>query len=147
MHEHAEIFKALGDETRLRIACLLAHADRPLCLCELVDSLEVTQYNISRHLKVLEQAGLVERLKEGRWAYFSLSSGQGALGGHLRRAILSLPQEALAKERGELEKRLATRRAGRCTQGIQKEYLRGAQKTGAEASLKPSKQGTDHGEG
>lgn len=126
MQRYAEMFKALGEETRLRIACLLALGGRPLCLCELVDSLEVTQYNISRHLKVLEHAGLVERLKEGRWAYFTLSSGHGAFGDHLRRALLSLPQEAMARERGELEKRLATRRAGRCTQGIQKEYLRGS---------------------
>jgi ArsR family transcriptional regulator len=131
MQQSAEVFKALGDETRLRIACLLAHGGRPLCLCELVDSLEVTQYNISRHLKVLEQAGLVERLKEGRWAYFTLSSGRGAFGDHLRRALLSLPQEAMARDRGELSKRLAMRTGGKCTLGIQKARLRGSSKDGS----------------
>jgi len=73
-----DIFKALSDETRLRILHLFIKSGEELCVCELTDSLEVTQYNVSRHLKVLATAGLLNREKEGRWVYFRLAQPSGA---------------------------------------------------------------------
>ena len=54
-----EIFQALADPTRIRIVHLLAHTGEEACLCELVDSLMEPQYKLSRHLKILRQAGLL----------------------------------------------------------------------------------------
>src|SRR5215468_5220203 len=60
--------KAAGEETRLRILCLLAEAE--LTVSELTDILRQSQPRISRHLKLLAEAQLVERFREGSWAFF-----------------------------------------------------------------------------
>ena len=60
--------KAIGEETRLRILCLLAEAE--LTVSELTEILRQSQPRISRHLKLLAEARLVERFREGSWAFF-----------------------------------------------------------------------------
>lgn len=69
----AAIFRALGDPARVRIVNLLAGSDDPVCVCELVSPLELSQPTVSHHLKKLTDAGLLEREQRGRWAYYSLS--------------------------------------------------------------------------
>ena len=64
-------FRALGDETRLRIVALLAHGE--LCVCHLERALGISQPNASRHLGLLRAAGLVDARREGTWVYYSLS--------------------------------------------------------------------------
>ena len=66
------VFRALGDETRLRIVALLAHGE--LCVCHLVSALELSQPNVSRHLAALRGADLVEVRREGGWAYYRLAA-------------------------------------------------------------------------
>jgi ubiquinone/menaquinone biosynthesis C-methylase UbiE len=66
--------KAAGDGTRLRILCLLGEAE--LTVSELTEILRQSQPRISRHLKLLAEAGLVERFREGSWAFFR-RTGQG----------------------------------------------------------------------
>lgn len=58
------LFKALGEPTRLKIIKLLA--DRELCVCDLEEIMQISQPRISQHLKVLKQAGLVTERKEGQ---------------------------------------------------------------------------------
>lgn len=65
-------FKALADANRLRILKLLA--DREMCVCEVMVTLEMTQSNASHHLGILEREGLVRKRREGKWALYSLSS-------------------------------------------------------------------------
>ena len=60
-----DVFQALSDSTRLRIVRLMAVTNEEACLCELVDSLLEPQYKLSRHLKILRQAGLLDSEKEG----------------------------------------------------------------------------------
>jgi ArsR family transcriptional regulator len=70
-----ELLQALGDKTRLRIMRLLVSLPKEeACLCEFSDSLREAEYNVSRHLKVLRQSGLLEAEKEGRWVYHRLVS-------------------------------------------------------------------------
>jgi ArsR family transcriptional regulator, arsenate/arsenite/antimonite-responsive transcriptional repressor len=64
-------FRALSDETRLRIVDLLRGGER--CVCELTDALDLGQSLLSFHLKTLKDAGLVTDRREGRWAYYALS--------------------------------------------------------------------------
>lgn len=64
-------FRALGDESRLRIVDLLRGGER--CVCELTDALEVGQSLLSFHLKTLKDAGLVTDRRDGRWAYYALA--------------------------------------------------------------------------
>src|SRR5947209_17956131 len=67
--------KAAGEGTRLRILALLAEAE--LTVSDLTDILRQSQPRISRHLKLLAEAGLVERFREGTWAFFRLAERGG----------------------------------------------------------------------
>ena len=68
-----EILKAAGEPTRLRLLALLSHGD--LTVTDLTDILGQSQPRISRHLKLLAEAALVDRYQEGAWAFFRLSQG------------------------------------------------------------------------
>lgn len=70
MRKHVEIFKALGQSTRMKILKALAEAD--MCVCELEEVLEMNQPRISQHLKILREAGLVSERSEGPWRIYSL---------------------------------------------------------------------------
>ena len=72
-----EILKAAGEPTRLRLLALLSHGD--LTVTDLTDILGQSQPRISRHLKLLAEAALVDRYQEGAWAFFRLSQGGGAV--------------------------------------------------------------------
>ncbi len=76
--------KAAGEETRLRILALLGKGE--LSVSDLTDILGQSQPRISRHLKLLVEAGLVERHREGAWAFFRLADGAPAA---MLRPILS----------------------------------------------------------
>ena len=65
-----QFFKALGNESRLRIVGLLAQGERSVQ--ELVALLGLSEPTVSHHLKKLLDTGLLEREQRGRWAYFSL---------------------------------------------------------------------------
>jgi len=66
-----EIFKALGDPTRLRIVQMLAQHGE-MCVCRIVDELEMNQPTVSHHMAKLKQAGLLDARKEGQWIHYSL---------------------------------------------------------------------------
>ena len=66
-----EVFKALGDPTRLRIVQLLARHGET-CVCKIVDDLEMNQPAVSFHMAKLKQAGLLSARKQGQWIYYSL---------------------------------------------------------------------------
>ena len=76
--------KAAGEETRLRVLALLSEAE--LTVSDLTDILRQSQPRISRHLKLLTEAGLVERFREGTWAFFRLAEHGG--GASVARALL-----------------------------------------------------------
>lgn len=69
--EMLSIFKALSEETRLRILSLIW--DDELCVCEIESSLELTQSKASRHLTVLKSAGILCCTKKAQWAYYKIS--------------------------------------------------------------------------
>ena len=68
----ADGFRALADPARVRIMNALATSDGPVCICDLVEPLALSQPTVSHHMKKLADAGLVDREQRGRWAYFSL---------------------------------------------------------------------------
>lgn len=70
----ADLFKSLSEPVRLRILYLLSNTEPELCVCDLVDVLEVPQGTISRHLTHLRLSGLVEDRREGVWVYYRLAS-------------------------------------------------------------------------
>jgi ArsR family transcriptional regulator, arsenate/arsenite/antimonite-responsive transcriptional repressor len=70
--EHvAPLLKALADPVRLRLMSLVAsHEGGEACVCELNDAFELSQPTVSHHMKVLHDAGLVDRDKRGVWVYY-----------------------------------------------------------------------------
>jgi ArsR family transcriptional regulator len=64
------LFRALGDETRLRLVALLSHGE--LCVCHLQEALALAQPHISRHLALLRAAGIVADRRQGPWVYYRL---------------------------------------------------------------------------
>ena len=66
-----EIFKAFGDETRIRIFNLLR--DGELCVCEIETILGITQSNASRHLNKLRAAGIITYEKKSQWVYYRMN--------------------------------------------------------------------------
>ncbi len=71
MHNITQTFKALSDETRLRILSLMKEG--AICVCDIAESLGMTQPNISFHLSMLKEAGLIKDRKNGRWVHYSLN--------------------------------------------------------------------------
>ena len=90
MEQVLAALRAAGESTRLRLLALCAHSD--LTVSELVQILGQSQPRISRHLKLLCEAGLLERNREGSWAYFRLPS-RGPVADFGRQLVDSIPGE------------------------------------------------------
>jgi len=73
LKELALIFKALGDESRLKIVLALMALER-LCACQLTQILKLSGATISRHMDILIHSGLVSSHKEGKWVYYHLKT-------------------------------------------------------------------------
>ena len=118
MHEIIAVGQAIVDPTRVRIIASLRRGE--LCVCELVDALEINQSTLSGHLQVLRQTGLVTTRKEGRWIYYSLTDQKTAL----IEALFSNMQPdggtdpRLRRDSRRIERRLAIRKNGRCVLGF-----------------------------
>ncbi|MGA8358123.1 MAG: metalloregulator ArsR/SmtB family transcription factor, partial [Xanthobacteraceae bacterium] len=99
--------KAAGEATRLRILALLAEAE--LTVSDLTDILRQSQPRLSRHLRLLAEAGLVERFREGSWAFFRLAERGG--GADIARALIERLDSADATIIRDRERLTAVRAA------------------------------------
>jgi ArsR family transcriptional regulator len=73
MREFINVMKALSDPNRVKIVKLLQR--RVLCVCEIKEALGLAQSTASKHLKILEEAGIVTYLKDGLWVNYQLTDG------------------------------------------------------------------------
>jgi ArsR family transcriptional regulator len=73
--ELERLFKALADRHRVQILNLLAGAEDAVCVCKLMPALRLAQPTVSYHLKLLVDAGLLERERRGRFSYYRLVAG------------------------------------------------------------------------
>ena len=73
MKEFLKVMKAASDPTRVKMLKLLQK--RTLCVCEIHTALETAQSTTSKHLKILEDAGLIVSKKDGLWVNYTLSDG------------------------------------------------------------------------
>ncbi|HOD93783.1 MAG TPA: metalloregulator ArsR/SmtB family transcription factor [Clostridia bacterium] len=78
------VFKALSDENRLKILDLLSDGQK--CACIILEKLDITQPTLSHHMKILFEAGLIDKLRQGKWTHYSLSKK----GGHIPRRLADL---------------------------------------------------------
>jgi len=111
------IARALGDPTRVRILAALRNGE--LCVCELVDALDISQSSLSSHLQICRQAGAVTTRKESRWIYYSLSTRYGLLIERIFSELLIAGSDRqLRRDARRLKKRLQMREGGRCVVGF-----------------------------
>jgi len=73
MREFIKVMKALSDPNRVKMVKMLQH--RTLCVCEIQAALGLAQSTASKHLKILEEAGLITYAKEGLWVNYRLADG------------------------------------------------------------------------
>ncbi len=121
LRQAAPLLRLLGDARRLRLLRLLL-AQTEWCVCELVDALELPQYEVSRHLSALRKAGLVNDRRDGLWAYYSIadSAQQDPFVSELLKLVkerLKDPKQA-AEDVLRLRQRLGLRVAGQCVVGF-----------------------------
>lgn len=73
MKDFIKVMKALRDPNRVKIVKMLQHGE--LCVCEIQEALGVSQPTVSKHVKILEEAGLLDSRKDGLWVHYSLNNG------------------------------------------------------------------------
>lgn len=120
MENYINRYRALSDETRMRIMFLLNYAQEVLCVCEIMDSLDISQYNTSRHLNILKTAGLVKKKKKGTWAFYSLAVPFNKFHKALLLSLSSIPREQFSDDIKRFKKRFSMRKNGKCVMGMQK---------------------------
>jgi ArsR family transcriptional regulator len=73
MKDFIKVMKALSDPNRVKIIKMLQH--KSMCVCEMREALQVSQPSVSKNLKILEDAGLVDYKKDGLWVDYYLTDG------------------------------------------------------------------------
>jgi ArsR family transcriptional regulator len=92
-----QLFQALGDSTRLRILGLLLTGE--VCVCDIHESLKLSQPKVSRHLAYLRRAGLVETRRQGLWVHYRLATQGDPVIGAVRDAVTHALTHAPAVQR------------------------------------------------
>ena len=98
-HDAAGIFKALGDENRIRILKTLRSGEK--CACKLLEELNISQPTLSHHMKILCDAGIVLGRREGKWIHYSICcNGVRQIRGLLKELLSAehIPAECGCKE-------------------------------------------------
>ena len=95
MKQFIKVMKALSDLNRVKIVKMLQH--KLMCVCELQQALQISQPSVSKHLKILEEAGLVDYRKDGLWVNYYLTDGMkspyaSSLMGNLRHWLEDDPE-------------------------------------------------------
>lgn len=72
--EYAPVFKALSDETRLKIIDMLSCGE--MCACHILEELSISQSTLSYHMKILSDSGLVNARRDGAWMRYTLNKGR-----------------------------------------------------------------------
>jgi len=111
MDQWVQLFKALADETRLRIMVLLTQGE--LCVCDLMDVLEEPQSKISRHLSYLKHSGLTYSKRVGVWMHYGLRETADERCDHLVR-FLSEELLPLPQSRKDIDRLRQLKREGAC---------------------------------
>lgn len=107
MDEYLAVIKSLSEKTRIRILAVL-HQAKEVCVSEIVEVLEESQYKVSRHLKVLQEAGMVVGKKRGRWTYYQLNDSKVPFNKQLMKAVQDISSDILQEDLERLRKKLGS---------------------------------------
>jgi len=115
--QYLDALKALAEPHRLRLCWLLIHVDQKVTVAEAMDVIGETQYNVSRNLKMLFKAGLLDQEKNGKWVYYTLAEQTEKHWQLLVDSIRQLPANQFESVAGRCKLRLAMRVNGECVIG------------------------------
>ena len=136
MDQLAQLFKALSEETRLRIVMLLTYGE--LCVCDLMVVLDEPQSKVSRHLAYLKHSGMTQSKRVDVWMHYWLNESEDgickALIDFLREHLSHLPQF-----RGDMERLLELKKQGGCKAALKLRMRRRTRKTRRETRRFPSR--------
>ena len=112
----ASLFKTLADPTRLRLLNLLACGET--CVCDLTDTLRVVQPKVSRHLSLLNRAGLVEARRDGKWTHYRWTQPRDPLTRHVLMGLREwMAKDVRLKGERRLRRKICCRVDQRKTKG------------------------------
>ena len=114
---YTTVFKALSDLTRLKIIWLLLSIDSKISVSEIIDVLEESPYNVSKHLRVLKNAGIIYEKKEGKWSFYQYRNNDDEFDKAIKETVLTIPKDMMLNEEKRCQKRLAMRVDGKCVLG------------------------------
>lgn len=114
----ATVLKALGDSERLRLYRLFIATNAEICVCELVDALAIPQYQVSRYLKTLRDAGLLGVRRKGTWAYYSARRSERVLSATADFVAQSCAGATYERDEKRLSDRLSLRVGSQCVVGF-----------------------------
>ena len=136
MDQLAQLFRALSEETRLRIVMLLTYGE--LCVCDLMVVLDEPQSKVSRHLAYLKHSGITSSKRVDVWMHYWLNESENgickAVIDFLKGHLSHLPQF-----RSDMEKLLELKKQGSCKATIKLKMRRRSQKTRRETRRFPSR--------
>lgn len=119
MIKYETILKALADEKRLKLISLLIKENGGFYVCELTDALGESQYNVSKYLKEFKKAHLVKLKRIGKGILYSTVEPKEDFLKLIFKAIQSIPDDYIKKERELLKLRVALRKDNKCIVKIQ----------------------------
>ena len=103
------ILKALSEVTRLKIIWLLINMDSRICVSEIIEVLNEPQYNVSRHLRILKKADIIDESKEGKWVYYFIKSTDSEFMAHIKNAVSTISEKDMTIEIERCKQRLLER--------------------------------------
>jgi ArsR family transcriptional regulator, arsenate/arsenite/antimonite-responsive transcriptional repressor len=118
MKEYVKKIKSIGDPTRIRIMKILIESRYDLCVCEIVDSLKTPFYTISKHMKELRNAGLIDETRDGKFIIYSVTKSSSLFASSLLSLLKNIPDKYFKNDIELLKKRLSLRKKGKCIVGM-----------------------------
>ena len=115
--KYIDALKALSEPNRLRLFWLFLHVDECMAVAEAMDIIGDTQYNVSRNLKMLYRAGLLNHQKRGKWVYYTLKNQQASHCKALVDSVRLLPEDDFKQVTERCILRLSIRENGECVIG------------------------------
>jgi ArsR family transcriptional regulator len=115
--KYIDALKALSEPNRLRLFWLFLHVDECMAVAEAMDIIGDTQYNVSRNLKMLYKAGLLNHQKKGKWVFYTLKEQNTPHCEALINSVRFLPKDDFKEASKRCLLRLSLRVNGECVLG------------------------------
>ncbi|MUL16960.1 ArsR/SmtB family transcription factor [Aliivibrio fischeri] len=119
--KYIDALKALSEPNRLRLFWLFLHVDECIAVAEALDIIGDTQYNVSRNLKMLYRAGLLNHQKKGKWVFYTLKEQAAPHCKALVDSVRFLPKDEFEEVARRCVLRLSLRVNGECVLGADTE--------------------------